>query len=696
MSVLAHDPWLRYRDTGLYAVPSIHHRQVFAQLVFEACYRKKFDVIAIELPPSYQHFGIIEAALRLAPAPGMIIHPTGGKVELMEVPINDEPNCKETELRPVKRGLSYPLTPCDSMVMALRCPHLLRERWPDWKPEIALIDAEYRVAERPYTTFPYRDDYEVMVDGLPKFIQRMETQLDAARCPMVDDHRDKVMGSRLRRFLDQGMEVLFVCGAAHWRNICDYLDSEIKETLEPFRAEPAPRLIVAPIKPEIAWLWGWLDDMPRVLWELELCCQRGVVSDYDKRQAIQTIVRESFDESREKEIPVSIRRLQKLERYASVLTSTVGRWIPELDDHLVPAAEACVEDRFAEVLKKQALKFPAPLPPGVELARVMPSEDGKWFVVAEDEVFLLEFPKSEGKSGRRIAIEVQSGLTHEEKQTIENEENGDRNWPPEQELAYIMDSRARYLATKQERMTYSRKFTGSMADGPDWRRTIRARASGENSVYIRQTRATLPGPRARTPIVTPVVWIFGETPEITDFESTNAWIDNRKLAVTGLLYVCETVLLADGNIRAQKLVAMTDLGYSRGHCGRTRPDVRDGKLEQDVDTAYLRSLPPDKICTRSVWRDEELSSFKGIDHAIAAGVKYASDRVILVSRSNLPVAPVVKRYAARKGVAISRISIDCFGPKRLERYRWFHWVPCPGSDGYEVPYEWCSRFVPPI
>ena len=79
MNSPAHDPWLRYRDTGLYVVPSIHYRQVFAQLVYEACRRKRFDVIAVELPSSYQHMGVIDAFLRMAPAPGLVINPSGKK-----------------------------------------------------------------------------------------------------------------------------------------------------------------------------------------------------------------------------------------------------------------------------------------------------------------------------------------------------------------------------------------------------------------------------------------------------------------------------------------------------------------------------------------------------------------------------------------------------------------------------------------
>ena len=571
MSAGGHDPWVRYRNTGLYAVPSIHHRQIFAQLVLEACHRKKFNVIAVELPPSYQQFGIIDAGLRLAPAPGMIIHPTGGKVELMEVPIYDDPQCKETELRPVKRGLFYPFTPCDSIVMALRCPQLLQARWPGWQPEVTLIDGEYRFGERPNITFAFRDDYEVMVDGLAAFLERMDAQWTAARCPLVDDHRDKVMGSRLRRLLDAGKEVLFVCGLAHWRNLCTYLDSGVRETLETSREQPATRLIMAPIRPDIAWLWGWLEDVPRALWDMELCCQCGTISDYDKRQAVQTVVRESFTEAQAREIPVSIRRLQKMERYLQTLTSTAGRWVPELDDHLVLAAEACVESRFAEVLKEQALKYPAPLPPGLEMARVLPAEDGKWFVIAEGEVFVLEFPKSRGtKSERRLAIPVPRPLS--EKEQGQGDKNPfRRDWPGELNLRYIMDLRARELAKNQQRIFFSRRFAGSMAAGPDWRRTIRARASGERTMFVRQLRSGYTARIARSPVVAPVVWIFDDRSPIIHRDVEGMDPVKELFTYVGLQYIVGKRSLASGEIDGVQFAAWVDMGASKGFLGKARP-----------------------------------------------------------------------------------------------------------------------------
>jgi len=696
MIARTHDPWVRYRDTSLYAIPSVHYRQTFAQLVFQACYQKKFDVIAVELPPSYQQFGIIDAALRLGPAPGIVIHPTGGKTQLMEVPVRDDPKCTETELRPVKKGIIYPFTPCDSIVAALRAPQLLGDRWPGWTPEVALIDAEYRFGERPWSSLPYRDDYEVMVNGLSAFIGRLEAESHAARCLPVDAHREKVMGSRLRQFLDAGKEVLFVCGAAHWRSICEYLDSGVRERLEPFAVQRAPRLLLAALQPATAWLWGWLDDIPRVLWELELCNQRGRVLDYDKRQEIQNLVAGTFEQARKEQIPTSIRRMLTMARLTETLTGVAGRWSPELDDHLVPLAAACVEPRFAELLKKRALEFPAPLPEGCEFATVLPYKDGSWFIKVEDEVFLLQFPKSEGKKTRRVSIEVPRPLTEEEKASLDEEPLCFRDWPQELELLYMMDARARDLARKREHIAITRRFTGSMADGPDWRRTIRARAAGEKGFYVRQMRPHVRKSGAASPLITPVVWIFEQGMDVELERYCYALLENGDEAVSGFEYTCETSKLAEGRIKVSKRAAFTDIGYSRAFCGQGRPGVFDGARERQVDTAYFMSIPDEKRCDANVWGDEELAPFVGTDHAIAAAIKYANSRIILISRSALPVSAAIQRYAEQRNVMISRISIDCFEPRRLERLRWSHWVPAPDGDVYARPYEWCSRFVPPI
>lgn len=688
------EPWVRYRETGLYAVPSIHHRQVFAQLVFEACFRKRFDVIAVEFPPS--HGSLLEAALRLAPAPGLIIQPTGGKIELMRVPVSDEPDCKETRVKPVKRGLMFPLTACDSMVMALRCPQLLQNHWPGWEPEIALVDDEMREGERPRMQFPFRDDYEVMESGLAAFYQRMEPSFQSARAPQVDERRERVMGSRLRRLLDEGKQVLFVCGAAHWKHVCEYLDSGVRETLGSPRPAGTPRLILAPFEPAIAWLWGWLDDIPRVAWALESACQGKTPLRFDKREAVQTVVREAFTQAQAVGLPISLRRLLNMERYLETLASTAGHWVPELDDHLVHAAAVCVEERFAESLKKKALEYPSPLPPGVEMAQVRPYAPGKWFVLAEGELFLLELPSGGGKrGGRRISLPAPAKLNEREEEEFEDSFSGTRDWPEEQRLVCMMNLAARQVADRQEQVDFARKFTGSMGAGLDWRRTIRARASGDKVIYVRQARSNSVHSKTKRQVVTPIVWIFDDQSPLVERTILLGWLDDFHDPIVSASYLCEEKFLAEGRIQAWKLGAFVDLGHGRAFLGEQRPSLLSAEQEVEAFLNYSRSVPKEKLCFIAPWNDPELARFAGVDQATATGVKYAEDKMILVSRSGLPVASAVERYASQKGVTIQRVSTDHFERKRLDRFQWLHLVPRPDVNG-SAPYDWCSRFIPPI
>ncbi len=689
-----HEPWVRYRDTGLHAVPSIHYRQVFAQLVFEACARKRFEVIAVELPPSYNLEGMLDAGLRFAPAPTIVMHDSGREAALMRVPKDGNPHSLEMEWRWVKRALGFPITPCDSIVMALRCPRLLAARWPGWAPEIVLIDGEYPEWERPRSRLPLHDDYEVMVHGLAAFQERLGARLEVGRSLPIDDWREQVMACRLRKLIEQGKEVLFVCGAAHWEIICGLLDSGPREPPAELPAPPPERIIHAALDPAEAWLCGWLDDMPRVCWEMELACQRGAAAGFEKRAAVEVIVRETFTEALAGDLPTSIRRLQKMQRYTETLTGAAGRWIPELDGHLVPAAEACVEDRFAEMLKKKALEFPAPAPEGIAMARVVPFERNL-FLFVEGEVFLLEIPQSEeGSGGQRRSIPMPAPITERERAETERTSSGLRDSLEDAALRYLMDERVRELAKRPSRVSFSRRFTGAIADGPDWRRTTRALARGEDHLYVKQTRMTARGPSSGGPVVAPVAWILKPDCAAPDILAESLLVNGETLYI-GIHYVESRHWIAEDRILVYERSAFVDLGASRGFLGNSPRLELTPEEEIGVDSRYFAAIPAEKRCTIEPALDADLFAFRGTDHALACAIKYARDEVIVVSRSNLPISPQVQRYARSRQVAINRISIDYFAAKRLARLKQFHWVPRP-IDTYHRPYEWCSRFVAPI
>jgi hypothetical protein len=300
----------------------------------------------------------------------------------------------------------------------------------------------------------------------------------------------------------------------------------------------------------------------------------------------------------------------------------------------------------------------------------------------------------EGKSGgRRIAIKVPEPLTQDEKDFADQSPRIMRDWPPETDLRYLMDMRARHLAERGERTVFARKFSGAMGEGPDWRRTIRSMARGENEIYVRHTRGC--GREARKSLVTtPVVWIFDDQTPIIYATSENYTIDGVS-SVVGMHYCIEHDYIAESRIGRLKRAAFSDLGAGRGYLGLARSRPLTGDEEREIDKAYLAKLPAEKRCYGNPRLDDELEPFAGTDHAIAFAIKYADDEIILVSRSGLPISVSVAKYAQERKVRIRRVSVDNFGAKRLARFQDFHWTPVPG-DAYEKPFEWCARFVPEI
>jgi len=688
MGASAHDPWIRYRDTSLYVVPSIHHRQIFAELVYDACWRKRFDVIAVELPPSYAEMGIVDAFLRMAPAPGFVIHPSGC-TEVMEVPANDHPDCEETETRVVQKAVLYAMTPCDSIVMALRCPGLLRRRWPGWKPEVALIDAEHREIGRSRSDLPMADDYEVAVKGLAAFYARLEERLDAVRVVEVDARRERVMGSRLRGLLDEGKEVLFVCGAAHWKSLREYLDMGCPPD-SPFRegSGPPERLLLAPVRPEAVWVSGWLDDIPRIVWEFETACVEGRPPEsFDKHEALKIVWRETIELSLAKKRPVSPRRLFKMRRYARTLADASGRWIPALDRHLIHAAESCVGEEFAEAFKEVALRFPSEPPDGVPYARFTRAGDGGFFMMVGEEVFHLEpTPKSDPDGGGfRVPIEEPVPLTTEEKQKLEKSGNR-KAFPGQQDLHNRLIDRARRLAHRTRRETITRRFSGDIGLGPSWRSSMRALSRGEKRfLHVRQAKR---GPKYGSCDGTcPVAWIFdAEATNLSQHSSEHVPLRGDFEAFDDLFQWHHPERKIEANVIELRVAYSVSL--TRGLI-----PLFD-KTEKDYEK-FLAWYPPERLCRTDPDKDPDLRPFRGgYEIAIACAVKYAADHLVVVALPDLRISERLLRFASDRGVRLIRVSRDDFDPRSLSRLSLYHRVPAPGP--WSKPYEFCYRFIPPV
>jgi hypothetical protein len=188
----------------------------------------------------------------------------------------------------------------------------------------------------------------------------------------------------------------------------------------------------------------------------------------------------------------------------------------------------------------------------------------------------------------------------------------------------------------------------------------------------------------------PFVWVFDPTASIVGHLYTQ-WLDEHPPLIASLYYASALRMLAEGRIEAVELAAFVNLN-------QLPQEVQlavEGGASREAAIRGLSRLPPERLCKAAPWIDPELARFQGTDQAIAAGIRYAARRVVVVSRSRQPLGREVVRYAAERGVEIARVPTDGFAPARLERYRWHHFVPA-GGDAYRPPPAWCRRFVSPV
>ena len=699
MSDPKRQPWVRYRDTGLYCVPSIHHRLVFAQLVVEACRRIPFDVIAVELPSSYRK--TVRQALRLLPHPSLIINPIEGTELELNVPLTENPYDVATAPRVVKWGAVLPVSVCDSIVTALRCPDLLREVHPDWRPRILFIDKDFGSRQGSDIRINVRDDYEVIQLGLPKFLERLSESLEAAKDPVVDDRREQFMADQLRKPIDAGKKVLLVCGAGHWRGICRHLDEGPAHAPE---ATPSPDLadaFVAPIEPNMAWMGGWLDDIPRVSWEFESACR--LHQSFDKLAALKGVSEALISRASAEKIYVSPRRLGKAKALADRLAAAEGCWIPKLGPHLINSAQTCVGEEFARITGELALEFPSKLSPRRKNAGIRVIDPNHWLVYHKNEITLVDLPGGQPERSEGIWVRKSHenpALTEDEERDFASRVSTTRDWPGDVQLAYEMDDAVRDMVSTNEKRQVSQRSLGGTGSGIDLRRTIRAKAQGDSSVYVRKSHGVRRVQKQESGhhLVTPVVWVFDSGVMDYSHAGTCAWINRNRLVHTSVTLVTKKEFLFEDEIYRQRMAALTDIGRSRSFLPRNcRPGVDDGRAEKKVDTRYLRAIPKDKVCYDSKEALVDLDgsdSFSAGDYAVACGIRYAADRIILVAEPSLQISPTVSQYARDQGVGIDRIPIQRFSRQRIDRFRWIYWVPCPGWDSYRLPYDWCHRFIP--
>jgi hypothetical protein len=276
-------------------------------------------------------------------------------------------------------------------------------------------------------------------------------------------------------------------------------------------------------------------------------------------------------------------------------------------------------------------------------------------------------------------------ITPKERQEIEQFPVVWRGVPDEQDLHNRLIKRARQLAHRASRQTITRKFTGGLGQGPDWRRSIRARAQGENALYVRDQKRSSRNQHdcdGRCPLV----WIFDTPPgylrtfegfvpkerdsNAYDIYSTFFWVSEQKFLIEGVM---------------QNKIAYS-VSLMRGLMPR--------KPTMEAIRALVESFPEKRKARVRPADDPEINHLKGPELAIGCAIKYADDHIVVVALPSLHLSAAVEEYAQSKGVQILRVSRDDFEQKALQRLSLDHNIRAPSME--DLPFPALLRFVPPI
>ena len=690
-------PWIRYRETGLYAVPSTHGRLAFAQAVHEACRLRPFDVIAVELPAAFMHLGVTEKIRALGDQTGLIVIPDGRTVAVSAPPVGDPDG--PVELRIAERGQLVPVTGCDSIITALRMPEVLQYRWPQWQPEFVYVDADPVLDDdRPRSNarkpINLGDDYLVNRDGLPDYYHRIEPMIQSLRTTR-DRQREAIMAARLQRLLVTGKTILFVGGSAHMKNIFELLDQGFGPASPEDSSNPPPRLqpaVAVSLDASVAWAASFMDDAPNLVWQWLEHCKSKADTRFDKAAAVDRLL--------EKGTPgncraVSVRAVLNWRQYLFARLTTQGRFIPKLDSDLIHSARACVGRDFAEQLRELAMDYP----PNAGKAETMliPQEDGTLLVGCRsadggnDCYYLVELglrwtTGDSEDAGIPIYRRLNPKLSDRERQELKERGFLRVPAPPEQELAQRLGDHARQVAHArlEKSSMFFRRFAGDLGAGLDARRSIRAMMRGQG-LQVRHRKLNRSGQVCDDRC--PQVWIWEENARIKLEQSGYVpWTPPG--GGTENVYSAFYWFMRRNPIGGTEVIRSTT-AYSLHLLREMRPFQRE-KYQQLIAT-----LPERRRCRVTPWSDREFRHFKGSQLAVAAAIKYAGDHVIIVSANpEWRPAPSVTDYASERRVKLIVLSTDEFDAAALKRHQVDHEVPAPGV--FEPPFDFALKYVEPV
>lgn len=446
-------------------LPIIHGSGDFALEVRRAMLQRRFDCVAVPLPPSFQRD--VEAAIAYLPVPTIVVQRATPQFRAAWSP--DEPE-EEHEDAAEAPALSYvPIDPCQGVIAALRAA--LGERIPR-----AFIDLETARFEPQSAVMP--DPYALKKVALERFAAAILPSLPRPAGQPLD--RIVHMAARLRELEHRHKSILFVCSVLEWPWIREaYLeqtaataeDEEVEET-EIFGVDPRTLIFLLG---ELPFITGLYERARAELEDDENLSIDGV-------KELLVTARDAYQaELKGRARKITPHRLRLCLKYIRNLSLIERRLTPDLYT-IVIAAKQLAGDRYALHVAETARDYPYPGRTPFDEAAL-----GVGRLRTPDGDILEAVSRLPGVPVEWRSCDLQRRPEKPEVEQWRMRWNpySQCSWPPEDELienfrAHVFD-RARQIMGQD--LARTQKFTTSVEDGIDFRETLRHWFDGD--IYVK-------------------------------------------------------------------------------------------------------------------------------------------------------------------------------------------------------------------
>ena len=631
----------------IHALPVLHYRMEFAQLVRMAVTRVRPDAVAIELPSTLE--APFLRALHRLPQISVLSYQAGAETVYLLVEPAD------------------PLVEAARQALELGVP-------------LHFIDVDTDGYPRHHEQLP--DSYSISRIGLEAYYREYRAYCTGEQPCHEDQRRERGMAYRLQQVARHHQRILFVCGMAHLERVKQHYAAPQAAPLERVRRDGVSVFNLHPdscreILAEFPFLSavyelrrGPLPDEPlesgaglrKRFHALELI--RGGKEQLSEEQLMENAIRRTarhlgreglfldrqrliyrlFSEAarhyrQETGETLHIWQKRAFFRFARNYALQGGMLLPDLFQ-LLAAARGCIDDNFAHAFCRLATCYP-------------------WQTVESDLATISISPEEIWGGSRRIRFRPrqkrskglsQLGLLKRKREVRPGEwlEGFDDpsicSYPPE-DLA--IEEYGRFLKRKgclqlSEEMTRTEKFSSSLLDGIDMRETLRNIHDG--AIYVREQQRVAGG-------VGCLVVIFDEDRKNERYPYCMTWLGEHEQESDMAVYATDP---------AENIVGP---GICRCEYG-----------------GFMLSYPPRRMM--DVWHDPdyrmattraEVLLLAALDYSIEKHVVYAAAK---------PPRSIFKQLAARRDRKIVYIPLGSLSPHKVKQMRILHILS--GKDKREI------------